>query len=113
MMAQMAATQPMPPTMPTMPQPQPQMHAQQRPKAEPKCAAEPKLEAVREQKEDSPDNDRLMPMPMPLPPSVLGADSDNEEFGVLPFLNESIIEEEIDECGGIEGFEAADNGFVI
>jgi len=113
MMAQMAATQPMPPTMPTMPQPQPQMHAQQqRPKAEPKCAAEPKLEAVREQKEDSPDNDRLMPMP--LPPSVLGADSDTEEFGVLPFLNESIIEEEIDECGRIEGFaDADDNGFVI
>merc|ERR1712087_414262 len=105
MMAQMAATQPMPPTMPTMPQPQPQMHEQQQPKAEPKCAAEPKLEAVREQKEDSPD--KLMPMP--LPPSVLGADSDTEEFGVLPFLNESIIEEEIDECGRIEGFADADD----
>lgn len=106
MMAQMNANgaHPMPPPPQTMAQPQiqiqiPAQHSQQ-PKVEAKFDL--KIEAMSEQKAESPDNSKLLPMP--LPPSVLGAvsdndDFDNEDFGVLPFLDESFIGETGDDGG--------------
>merc|ERR1719188_1025144 len=95
MMAQMNA--PMPPPPQTMAQPQIQPQIQIEPMVEAKFDL--KIEEMSEQKAESPENVKLLPMP--LPPAVLGAGSDHEDFGVLPFLDESLI-------GGPD-----ESGFVI